>query len=96
MFLQIGVIMSDYPQKALYVSSVCHISVITYVHKYKDYICAGVGLCNCKVYGHAAILFNSELVHHCFDDQGKTVQGIECQYLLDVFSYIFILACCFI
>lgn len=51
MFLQIGVIMSDYPQKALYAARVCHICVITYVHKYMDYMCAGVGLCNFKCMG---------------------------------------------
>lgn len=49
--LQIGVIMSDYPQKALYAACVCHICVITYVHKYKDYTCALLGLCSFKCAG---------------------------------------------
>lgn len=49
--LQIGVIMSDYPQKSLHVAHVCRIYVITNVHKYKDYMCAVVGLCHFKCMG---------------------------------------------
>ena len=61
MFYKWGVITSDYPQKSPRVAHVCRICVITYVHKYEDYMCAVVGLLQCKVCGHAAISFNSEL-----------------------------------
>lgn len=43
--------MSDYPQKSPHVAHVCHIYVITYVHKYEDYMRAVVGLCNFKCTG---------------------------------------------
>lgn len=46
-------------KKSLRIAHVCRIYVITYVHKYKDYMCAVVSLH--KVCRHSAILFNSEL-----------------------------------
>lgn len=51
MFYKWGVITSDYPQKSPRVAHVCRIYVITYVHKYEDYMCAVVGLCNVKCAG---------------------------------------------
>lgn len=43
--------MSDYPEKSLHVAHVCHICAITYVHKYKDYMCTRAGLCSFKCTG---------------------------------------------
>lgn len=53
--------MSAYPQKSLCEAHVCRIYVITYVHKYEDYMFAAAVLLQFQVYGHIAILFNSEL-----------------------------------
>lgn len=89
-----GVITSDYPEKSPHVAYVCRICVITYVHKYTDYMCAVVGLCNFKWIG--TLPFCSTLNFLLFLwPRHQRRENSTWQRLLDVFSYIFIFVCLF-